>query len=198
MGEHVKQWLNAYYDGELRGRKLALVEEHLSDCLECQAALHQLEQLSAMLQMVPPAQVSVNAEKFASQVGMRLPRQVAQPEQPLFRASWLWHFVPVGVLAAIGFLQAVSQVAGLLTWIDRIGINPQVFSWLLPGQQSSPNTLQQISSLALGWGMPFNASITVSLILPALLAGCYLLWLVLWWMRYESSEQIEQLNGAGS
>jgi anti-sigma factor RsiW len=35
MDEHVHAWLEAYHDGELHGRRLEQVEDHLARCVEC-------------------------------------------------------------------------------------------------------------------------------------------------------------------
>ena len=53
MSNHVTEWLNAYYDGELKGKRLQQVEEHLIECEACQAELESLQGLSALLQEVP-------------------------------------------------------------------------------------------------------------------------------------------------
>ena len=52
MSKHVSEWLNAYYDGELHGHKLRLVEEHLAECEACQAELESLHGLSDLLHEV--------------------------------------------------------------------------------------------------------------------------------------------------
>jgi hypothetical protein len=194
MSDHVNQWLNAYHDGELRARKQAQVEEHLAVCPECQAELEQLKQLSTVLQTAPLPQMSTSPEQFAIQVGKLLPRQSPQPAPVKRQFSWAWNLVPVGALAAIGFLQSVSMVAGLLTWIERLGISQQSVSWLLPEQPVSPSIIQQISSLALGWGLTFNTSIMVNLVLPLMLGAFYLLWLLIWWTNQEQGEQNQALN----
>ena len=57
MSDHVIEWLNAYLDGELKGRRLYHVEEHLAYCEACRTELDSLQDLSALLQEVPAAQI---------------------------------------------------------------------------------------------------------------------------------------------
>ena len=53
MSNHITEWLSAYFDGELKGRQLQQVEEHLAECEACQAELESLHGLSVMLHEVP-------------------------------------------------------------------------------------------------------------------------------------------------
>ncbi|MFT3890862.1 MAG: zf-HC2 domain-containing protein [Anaerolineales bacterium] len=53
MSNHVTEWLNAYFDGELKNGKLRQVEEHLAECESCQKELEALSDLSGLLQEVP-------------------------------------------------------------------------------------------------------------------------------------------------
>jgi len=199
LGNHVHEWLNAYYDGELHGRRLARVEDHLAHCPECQQALAELESLSALLQDDPLPKLSTSPEQFVSQVGLRLPRQVQQvlrrpkPRGPL---SWRWALVPLGILGMVWFLQSVTLVTDLLTAIEVLGINPQAVSWLVPAQTAPQNLMQSASLFALDLGVPFDAVTFISLILPLILAGGYLLWLVLWWVNQDQDEIPQAANGS--
>lgn len=191
MGNHVHEWLNAYHDGELHGRKLARVEDHLGHCPECQQALAELESLSALLQADPLPKPSISPEQFVAQVGLRLPRQpqvgsrTQKQRRPL---SWYWAFAPLAIMGMIWFLQSVTLVTNLLTVVEVLGINPQAVSWLLPAQTAPHNPLQSASMFALDLGVPFDANLFISLILPLILAGGYLLWLALWWIKQEQEE----------
>jgi len=60
MSNHVTEWLNAYLDGELKGKQHHQVEEHLVECDTCQAELESLQSLSALLQEVPEAEFTSN------------------------------------------------------------------------------------------------------------------------------------------
>jgi len=191
MGKHIHEWLNAYHDGELHGRRLARVESHLLHCPECQQALAELESLSALLQSDPRPKTSVSPEQFVAQVGLRLPRQsqagsrIQKQHGPL---SWYWAIAPLAIMGMVWFLQSVTLVTNLLTAIEALGINPQAVSWLLPAQTAPHNPLQSASIFALDLGVPFDASLFISLILPLILAGGYLLWLALWWIKQEQEE----------
>lgn len=194
--KHVSLWLQAYHDGELHGRKLEKVETHLAECPACQAELAELASLSALLQSDPLPQLSTSPEQFVAQVGLRLPRRErtsAPPERNW--SAWAWYLAPVGVLVAIGFMQVVTLVSGLLTFLEDLGLNPQMISWLAPSpQEPPPSELHRITSLALGWQFPFDMTLVYLIGIPLLLAGCYFLWLVLWWLHQDSEEQLTQPN----
>ena len=70
MSNHVTEWLSAYLDGELKGRQLQQVEEHLAECEACQAELDSLQGLSGLLHEVPVRRVH-------SQRTFRLPGEPA-------------------------------------------------------------------------------------------------------------------------
>ena len=199
MGNHVHEWLNAYHDGELHGRRLARVEEHLAHCPECQRALAELESLSALLQADPLPKLSTSPEQFVAQVGLRLPRQTPNGSRrrtqrgPL---SWRWALIPLVILGMVWFLQSVTLVTNLLTAIEVLGINPQAVSWLVPAQTAPQNLVQSASLFALDLGVPFDAVTFISLILPLILAGGYLLWLALWWVNQDQDEIPRAANGS--
>ena len=201
MGNHVHQWLNAYHDGELRGRKLARVEDHLAHCPECQQALAQIEALSALLQADPLPQLSTSPEQFVSQVGLRLPRRTQGGERSTRRAGNTirkrWALAPLGIMVTLWFVRSVALVTNFLTLVEWSGINPRAVSWLLPppAQTGAANAVQSASLVALDWGIPFNANIFIGLILPLILGGGYLLWLLLWWMSQDQTEIAAAANG---
>ena len=71
MSNHVIEWLSAYLDGELKGKQLHQVEEHLAECEACQAELDSLQGLSSLLQEVPEAEVApAIIENVGRQCGM--------------------------------------------------------------------------------------------------------------------------------
>ncbi|MEJ2758743.1 MAG: zf-HC2 domain-containing protein [Anaerolineales bacterium] len=194
--KHVTPWLQAYYDGELHGRRLEKVEAHLADCPECREELAELASLSALLQSDPLPQLSVSPEQFAAQVGLRLPRKdLAKAASRRSWSDWAWNLAPVAVLVMIGFVRVVALVSDLFTLIERLGINPQAVSWLLPTpMEMQVSALPRFSMLSLGWGIPFDLTLFITLGLPLLLAGGYFLWLVLWWLHQESDEKTVQPN----
>ena len=187
MSTHASEWLHAYHDGELHGRKLERVEAHLADCPACRGELAELEALSKMLQADLLPEISTAPEQFVAQVGLRLPRRVQPPASRNAGTSRAWSLVPLVVLLLVGFFRSVVFVTDLLTWVEQLGINPQAVSWLVPTQETIPNVFQQLSSLALDWGTPFNNTLLGDLTVPLIFAGCYLLWLVLWWLNQDQN-----------
>ena len=80
MSNHVTQWLSAYHDGELKGRQLQQVEEHLAECEACQAELDVLQGLSQLLQEVPVGEFIPN-ERLVSQVNLRITTTTCQVDK---------------------------------------------------------------------------------------------------------------------
>ena len=191
--KHVSLWLQAYHDGELHGRRLEKVEAHLASCPECQAELAELDALSALLHSDPLPQLSTSPEQFVAQVGLRLSRRERPHTAP--ERNWTemaWNLAPVAVLVLIGFVRVVSLVSDLFTLIERVGINPKAVSWLMPApMEVQVSTLPRFSLLSLGWGIPFDLTMFITLGLPLLLAGGYLLWMVLWWLHQEPKENVQ-------
>ena len=96
MNAHVTEWLGTYYDGELHGARLQQVEEHLSGCPACQAELEGLHKLSILLQEAPAPESRLAAQRFQSQVMLRLPAAVRQPgRQRALKAGW--QLAPLGI-----------------------------------------------------------------------------------------------------
>ena len=198
-GKHVTELLNAYHDGELRGRKLDRVASHLEHCPECQQALAELDALSALLQSDPIPQISTTPEQFVAQVGLRLPRrtQAAAPRESVRgRLGRRWLVMPVGVIVLVWFVQAVATVTNLLTGIEALGINPNAVSWLLPGQSSSVNPLQSTLVGALLPELSFNVNLFLVVVLPLLVAGFFAAWLAWWWVNQEDTQGLQQTAGS--
>jgi len=49
--------LSAYYDGELSGKQLSEVEQHIAACLPCQSELAQMRSLSSLIAAAPQARM---------------------------------------------------------------------------------------------------------------------------------------------
>ena len=114
MTEHVTQWLEAYYDGELKGRRAKQVEIHLESCEACQDELASFQALSALLQEFPAVQELTSNDIFTAQVGLRLPRKLPESSwKKILRVGWQW--IPIGLLAAWVFIQATFLVNSILT-----------------------------------------------------------------------------------
>jgi anti-sigma factor RsiW len=168
MNEHVTHWLAAYHDGELRGRRLRQVEDHLAECAACRAELDELQCLSALLRESPAAEGLLSPERFAAQVGLRLPRR---PTKPAWQRTLEtgWRLAPAGLIGAWAFVQAVFIVASvtlivlLVSGIDVLGLQ----------QPASHETwfMAALSYIGVGLG---NATVTILKVLDMLRAGLVL------------------------
>jgi hypothetical protein len=198
--KHVTAWLGAYHDGELRGLRLQKVEAHLADCEVCRAELAELRALSTLLQTSPAPKTLIQPNRFASQVGLRLPRR---PVQPTWKRALEvgWRLAPVGLLGTLVFVQAALLVSGIVLRALQFGLGSDaITSWLPASQQGSwlttalnlsgPN-LGEIARLAsqllsnggpLGWGLMLNLA---SIVVIGLL---YLSWLASWWARRQHND----------
>lgn len=195
MNEHVTPWLNAYHDGELQGRRLRQVETHLAHCAACCAELEGPRTLSALLQESPVPEGFVPPERFVAQVGLRLPRR---PTQPAWKRALEtgWRLVPVGLLGAWAFVQAVFIVSGVALRALQMGLGGDAVAELLPASQqglsmaelsiSSGASLSEIGQIALrlfGSGGPLGWSVTLNLVSLAVIGLLYWSWLASWWAR---------------
>ena len=113
MDEHITKWLDAYYDGELKGSRLKQVETHLAWCEVCQADYDAMMEISDLLRDDPLPASQISTERFVTQVELRLPREQAAPHwsNRLVRSGW--SFMPV-LLAFTWILIQVSTVIGVL------------------------------------------------------------------------------------
>src|SRR5688572_12170796 len=96
MSEHMTDWLGAYMDGELKGARLRQVETHLMECAQCSSELESLNGLSALLHAAPSPEFT-SPERFASQVGLHLPRELPKAsKRSVLEIGW-W-MIPVFLL----------------------------------------------------------------------------------------------------
>jgi predicted anti-sigma-YlaC factor YlaD len=165
MNDHITPWLETYHDGELHGRQLDKVETHLAQCPECQQALNQLIALRALLQESPATPQLTSAQRFAAQVGLRLPRRPAEP-------SWKrtlrlgWQLAPAGLLGVWLFFQAAFIVTGIILLMERLGIGGDLLSTWVP-------TL----------GSDLLSMLSINLCLSVFLGILYLSWFASWLAR---------------
>ena len=193
MTEHIKQWLNAYLDGELRSARIGQVENHLAECAECNAELDEMRRLSALLRDTAPVGEFISTERFVSNLTLNLPRQPehSQPRKVLEIGWWL---TPVGILGTWLFLQVTSLLSRLVLTASNAGLlgntftsfkgNPPQTLWLetlarLFGNQ--PGFISTLNKADL-----FIQNIQGAFIWQALLAIIYLVWLVSWWFRQQN------------
>ena len=202
MSKHITAWLGAYYDGELEGRQLASVEEHLSHCASCQEELKGLNGLSSLLQSSPDPEGLLPIDQFISQVGLKMPRH---PDQPIWQKvlSVGWRMTPVGLFGLWSFLQAVFLVTGVVFLAANLGFGGDTFASLVPSSQAGPGfddllMLQDAGPndiLRIAWGFlrtggPFGWSMIVNLGLSIALGLLYCSWLASWWVRNRSSNSL--------
>lgn len=190
MSNHVSEWLNAYHDGELHGKRRHEVETHLAECERCQAELESLHSLSGLLQEVRAPEV-VSVERFAAQVNLRLPR--SQTVVARNRINELgWWMIPVGLLAAWAFVNTAFVMSDILTTAGRFGLLSGMSEWLASGASNDiylSTTIGQmglLSSNGLNWAESLETITRVSvpqIILQVSIALLYLSWIAIWWAR---------------
>lgn len=202
MSDHVTEYLNAYFDGELTGKRLFQVEEHLTGCETCQAELDTLEKLSGLLQAVPAPEFTP-AERVAAQVSLRIPhKQVVISRKQVFDFGW-W-MIPVTLAAAWVFLSTAVVLSDALSAVSNFGVLSGVSEWLGPGSSSNvylSTTIGQMGLLngnSLNWAEATETFARTSLpqiILQASIALLYLSWLAIWWTRHQRQEPDQLLEG---
>jgi len=191
MNSHVTEWLAAYHDDELSGRRLAFVESHLKKCEICQTELEKLESFSALLGEAPETEVSISADRFAAQVGLQLTRQPRQISEPVSRPGWVWTALPVSLLVGIAFLQVVQWMSGGFSLAQMFGFGEAAVSRLTSAAPQPNGMFAEISSELIHLGVPFSPQMLLGLILPAILAVGYMVWLIVWGLNqgeYEATQ----------
>ena len=191
MSTHVSEWLNAYHDGELHGNRLQHVETHLGGCELCQAELESLDSLSDLLHEVPIHQFT-SAERFASQVSLRLPhKEITVPGRQILEIGW-W-MIPVGLLGAWVFIATSNILGDILYEANNFGLLSGISSWLGPGSVNGvylSSTLGQagvLSGNGLNWAEMTETFTRMSLpqiSLQISIALLYLSWMAIWWTRH--------------
>jgi predicted anti-sigma-YlaC factor YlaD len=202
MSDHVNEWLNAYLDGELNGRRLHQVEEHLAHCESCQAELESLQGLSALLQQVPAPEFTSNV-RFVAQVNLRLPQgQVKATRRNVIEAGW-W-MIPIGLLTAWIFLSTAILVSDMVSTADSIGVLDSASTFLVSDTSSNEfwsSMLGQIGLLegtSLQWielTEDFTRNVVPQFIWQASIALLYLAWIAIWWARHVRQPHGRLLEG---
>jgi hypothetical protein len=191
MSNHVTEWLNAYFDGELQGHRLHQVEEHLAGCEACQAELESLSKLSGLLHEVPLPDFP-SPERFASQVNLLLPqKRTPPPQHRLFEVGW-W-MIPVGLLAVWAFISAAILVGEAVDLAKNVGmLNGTVASFVADPSDTVnvTSTMGQFGVLqgnSLQWAErteSFTRGLFPQIIFQAAVALLYLAWFAVWWTRH--------------
>ena len=190
MSDHIIEWLNAHLDGELKGRRLHQVEEHLAHCESCQAELDSLQRLSTLLKEVSAPEFTPK-ERFATQVNLRLPHQpVRAVRNHVIEAGW-W-MIPIGLLAAWIFVSTAILVSDMITTAETLGVLDGASTLLIAdasGNELWASTLGQFGLLegdSLQWvelTEDFTRNVLPQFIWQASIALLYLAWVAIWWTR---------------
>ena len=193
MNGHLEAWLDPYLDDELQHQQKMQVEAHLSTCERCRGLLNERLALSALLRAVPPAAGLKPVDQFVSQVGLRLERRQPQPTLPTRTALKLaWQFLPIPLLLAWGFIQAVFILSIL------VGIIPGGQSALLQQLSFLPSILPANPAFPQAAGSRLDTAGLTPLLdwnwltgpTALLLVGLtYICWLASWWAFSGSQRQ---------
>jgi len=190
MTNHVTDWLNAYFDGELTGKRLHQVEEHLAECKACQAELEALGNVSGLLHEVPLPDFP-SPERFATQVNLLLPqKRTPAPGRQLFEVGW-W-MIPVGLLAVWVFISTAVLLSNVVSMAESFGLlDDTTASWI-----SSPSDTADVTSTLGQFGMlegnslqwaetteNFTRGLFPQIVLHVSVALLYLAWIAVWWAR---------------
>jgi len=203
MSKHVSEWLNAYYDGELHGRQLKLVEEHLAECEICRSELESLAGLSALLHEVQTPEIG-SLERFTSQVNLRLPhekRTVVSRKQVI---EFGWWTIPVGLLATWAFVSTAFLLSDILSVASGLGVLGGMSEWLASGPSNNvylSTTVGQMGVLSSNSVNFAEAAETLTrMSLPQIsvqisIALLYLSWMAIWWTRHTRQGHGQFLEG---
>ena len=202
MSNHVTEWLNAYFDGELTGSRLHQVEDHLAECEACQAELESLYSLSGLLQEVSAPGFS-SPERLAAQVSLRLPHQpVVISRKQIIEFSW-WT-IPVGLLASWIFISTAFVIGDILSAASNLGLLSGISDWLGFGLSNDvyvSTTIGQLGLLSgngLNWAEATETFTRMSLpqiIMQVSIALLYLSWIAIWWTRHQRQQPGQFIEG---
>jgi hypothetical protein len=191
MSNHVTEWLNAYFDGELKNGKLHQVEEHLAECEACQKELEALGNVSELLHEVPLPDFP-SPERFATHVNLLLPqKRTPPPQRSLFEIGW-W-MIPVGLLAVWVFISTAILLGDVVNVAKTLGVLDKTTASFI----SAPSGMVDVSSSLGQFGMlqgnslkwaetteTFTRSWLPQIVLQVAVAFLYITWFAIWWTRH--------------
>ena len=202
MSNHITEWLSAYFDGELKGRQLQQVEEHLAECEACQAELESLQGLSALLQEVPVGEFTSH-ERFVSQVNLRLPqRQAKATRNNVMEAGW-W-MIPIGLLAAWIFFSTAMLISDVVSAADNFGLLDSTTAALISDSSDNAEWTSRLEQAGVLKGdslqraettESFTRNVLPQFIWQVSIAMLYLTWIAIWWARHTRQGQGQLLEG---
>jgi anti-sigma factor RsiW len=202
MSDHVSEWLGAYLDGELRGRRLHQVEEHLTACDACREELEELRGLSTLLQEVTVPEFIPN-ERFVSQVNLCLPQRQEKPARSKV-IEFGWWMIPVGLLAAWIFISTAVLVSDMVSTADRLGLLDSASTLLISDASSNELWASRLGQIGLMEGdslkwieltEEFTRNVLPQFIWQVSIALLYLVWIAIGWARRTRGEQVPLLEG---
>lgn len=202
MIEHVTHLLGAYYDGELRGKRLRDTEAHLRSCEHCKLELDRLKALSTVLAEGPDPSGLSSEDGYVTKVALSLPRKQDEPVSK--RAFNLgWQAAPVSILGVWAFLQSLLLVSGVVFLLIQLGFDLDPLTSLIApspwdarlgtslgfgggGVDELSRTALNILSNGgpLGWGSLLYLGLTLALGL------LYCSWLASWWVRQRQKQPV--------
>ena len=191
MSDHITEWLNAYHDGELKGKRLQHVEEHLAGCQTCQTEFESLQGLSGLLHEVPVPEFISN-ERFIAQVNLQIPRQtVALSRRKVLEVGW-WT-IPVGLLMVWIFFNTAIFLSDIMSAANNFGLlDSGITAWVTNSASDSywTSALGQLGILkgsSLQWAEStesYTRNVLPQFIWQASIAMLYLTWIAIWWARH--------------
>lgn len=198
MPNHVTEWLNAYFDGELHGHRLQQVEEHLAECEACQAELESLGNISGLLHEIPLPDFP-SPERFATQVNLLLPqKRTATPGNQLFEVGW-W-MIPVGLLAVWVFISTAILLGDVMSAAKNFGILDNTTASFISAPSDTADVMSTLGQFGvlkgnkLQWAEAtenFTRSVWPQIVLQGSVALLYLTWFAIWWARH--TRQVSEL-----
>jgi hypothetical protein len=202
MPNHVTEWLNAYFDGELHGHRLHQVEEHLAECEACQAELEALGNISGLLHEVHLPDFP-SPERFATQVNLLLPqKRTPPPQRSLFEIGW-W-MIPVGLLAVWVFISTAVLLGDVVSGAKTLGLLDKTTASFISAPSDTAevtSTLGQFGVLqgnSLKWAETtetFTRDWLSQIVLQIAVAFLYITWFAIWWTRHTRQMNQPLLEG---
>ena len=199
MHKEMRLMINAYLDGELHGKSLREMENHLASCSTCQNEIMELRSVSKLLQASPIPE-SIPVERFITQLALSLPRRTAVS----LRSKTIspgWWLIPAGLLGAWFFVQTVFTLTNVVSVASMAGLLGHAANWLGGGEES----IWFSTATGLFGGQAFGELPTLSLLnnvsvfvvnlfsgflWQAVIVLLYWAWLFLWWFRRSSRSQM--------
>lgn len=187
MSDHIGSLLDAYLDKELSPSRNRIIEDHLTNCEQCQNEINKRRQLLVLLKEASPVPALQTRDEFVGNIQSQLsPRSSGNLTwQKVLKLGW--QAVPVGLLLAIIFIQTVSFLGTVLQFFPG---GKDIFLGSLPGlpiEIALSDPLKMLFDLS----GPFNVSgwnMVTGLAATFIISITYISWMVIWWGQRQSTE----------